>query len=171
MNKDLYAPQLNLVQGPSRATTTSVTTTSADGGESADAESQGNNGESSGGGLSQSAIIAMGVSIPLFVIAVGIAVFFFWRRKKRTPKPQDAMVPNDPSIKPELAGSWGDSSGSPSAWQKAEMDSGTSVTAVTPFLKDPHLGTSPAHELRGDYMPPELSAAGRVHELDAARRS
>lgn len=183
LNKDLYAPQLNLVQDSSRETTTGDSGASTEGDDKGSDENAGSG--SGSGGLSQSAIIAIGVCIPIFLIAVGIAVFFILKRRKKTPQPpQEVMVPNDPNIKPELDGAWGGGPGAVPAWQKPEMDSGTSVTAVDgrsselhgsdapPLPRRPYQGGYTAYELRGsDYVPPELSATGQIHEMDTTRRS
>jgi hypothetical protein len=183
MNKDLYAPQLNLIHSSSKEATTPGSEGGSDGGR----QDSGADTGSGGGGLSQSATIAIGVSIPLFVIALGIAIFFFLRRRKRALSPQEVMVPNDPTMKPELDGSWRGPAEAVSAWQKAEMDAGTStsVTAVDahspelqgsgippPLPRRNYQDGSVAYELRGtDYVPPELSATGQIHELDSARRA
>lgn len=175
INKELYAPQLNLIQDSSKEDSGG----SSDGGDKA-----GNDDSRSGSGsgdLSQSAIIAIGVCIPLFLIAAGIVVFFILKkRRKKAPQPQEVMVPNDPNIKPELDGSWRGARGAVPAWQKPQLDSGTSVTAVDGVSPELHGSQVPpryyqdeytAYELRGSsYLPPELSATGQIHELDSTRR-
>lgn len=181
MNKDLYAPQLNLIQRSSKESTTAEAEGNSDG-NGVDGDNTGSGSQ----GLSQGATIAIGVSVPLFVIAIGIAAFFILRRRKKTaPQPQEVMVPNDPSVKPELDGNRAAFSGATYAWGKPEMDSGTSVTAVDarsselqgsgvpPLPPRQYQGGFAAHELRGsDYTPPELSSTGQIHEMDSgARRS